>query len=399
MGSLLCGLSQTGLELVLLRLVQAVGAAFLFSNSGAIITDAFPVNERGRALGINQVSIVAGAVVGLVLGGVITTTIGWRWIFFVNVPIGIVATLRAHYDLKEIAPPEVRPQVDWAGNIVFAGGLAALLLGITLGALGELSDLQAIAVVVLGFALLAIFPFVERIARSPMLDLSLFRNRIFAGATLSILLNSLARGAFSFVLVFYLQGPPRFLSPFTAGLFLIPVSASMVALGPVSGWLSDKYGSRGFLVLGLLTASAGFLWLTTIPAEATFLQLTPPLILVGAGMGLFASPNRAAMMTAVPPQRRGVASGIGVTFTNTGATISLGVTLVIMASVLPRGALEGIFLGTSTSGSVASGFLGSIHLIFLISALLCLAAIIPSVLRGPPPVPPTPPPSEPEEPS
>lgn len=385
-GSLICGFSQTGIELVLFRLVQAVGAAFLFSNSGAIITDAFPVHERGRALGINQVSIVAGSVVGLVLGGVITTTIGWRWIFFVNVPIGVVATIRAYLDLKELAAPEVRPQIDWAGNLVFAGALLALLLGVTLGALGEVTEAQAIGLVAVGFVLLLLFPFVEHAATQPMLDLSLFRNRIFSGATLAILLNSLARGAFSFVLVFYLQGPPRFLSPLDAGIYLIPVSASMVALGPLSGWLSDRYGSRGFLVLGLSSSAAGFLWFSTIPTEATFLQLLPPMVLVGAGMGLFAAPNRAALMTAVPNKRRGVASGISTTFVNTGATVSLGITLVVMASVLPPGSLEAIFLGTATSGTVTQGFLTAIHEIFLVSAVLCLAAILPSILRGAAPV-------------
>ncbi len=397
-GSLLCGFSQTGLELVGFRLVQAVGAGFLFSNSAAIITDAFPPNERGRALGINQVSIVVGAVVGLVLGGIITSTIGWRWIFFVNVPIGLVATLRARKDLKELAPPEVRPQLDWAGNLVFAGGLTSLLLGITLGALGEASESWSIGGVLLGLALLVAFPFLERRSDHPMLDLRLFQSRVFSGSTVAILLNALARGAFTFMLVFYLQGPPRFLSPFTAGLFLIPTSASLAILGPVSGWLSDRFGSRGFLVLGLLTSAAGFLWLTTITDHTSFLQLTPPLVLVGAGMGLFASPNRAAMMTAVPPTRRGVASGVGTTFVNTGSTISLGLTLLILASTLPRSLIEGIFLGTATSGTAGHGFLDSIHLVFLVSAVLCVAALVPSILRGPPPVPAGAPPGPPARP-
>jgi len=153
-GSALCGFSQTGLELVLFRLVQAVGAGFLFSNSAAIITDAFPPNERGRALGINQVSIVVGAVAGLILGGVITSTIGWRWIFFVNVPIGLLATVRARLDLKEIAKPEERPRIDWAGNILFAGGLTSILLAVTLGSLGEFSYADALEVGLFGAALL-----------------------------------------------------------------------------------------------------------------------------------------------------------------------------------------------------------------------------------------------------
>ena len=392
-GSALCGFSQTGLELVLFRLVQAVGAGFLFSNSAAIITDAFPPNERGRALGINQVSIVCGAVAGLVLGGVITSTIGWRWIFFVNVPIGLVATLRARADLHELAKPETTPRIDWAGNIVFAGGLTLLLIAVTLGALGTIATPPAFGIGIAGAALLVAFVFVEAKERSPMLDLSLFRIRHFAASAAAMLLNAFARGAFTFILVFYLQGPPRFLSPFDAGLFLIPVSASLAVLGPISGWLSDRYGPRPFLIAGLVVSAAGFLWLTTISSDATFVALVGPLVLVGAGMGLFASPNRAAMMTAVPPNRRGVASGIGTTFLNTGSTISLGLTLIILSSVLTRPEIQAIFLGTAQGGSFTAdaGFLHAIHLIFGISAALIFCALVPVVVRGA--TPPAPPPA------
>jgi EmrB/QacA subfamily drug resistance transporter len=384
-GSALCGFSQTGLELVSFRLVQAIGAGFLFSNSAAIITDAFPPNERGRALGINQVSIVAGAVSGLVLGGVITSTIGWRWIFFVNVPIGIIATFRARADLRELAKPESAPRIDWAGNIVFAAGLSSILLAITLGALGQISAPLAYGTGITGAGLLAGFVLLEWREKSPMLDLGLFRNRQFAASAIATLLNSLARGAFTFILVFYLQGPPRFLSPFTAGLFLIPTSASLAVVGPLSGWLSDRFGPRPFLVAGLIVSASGFLWLATIGPDESIVGLALPLVLVGSGMGLFASPNRAAMMTAVPPNRRGVASGIGTTFVNTGATISLGVTLVIMSSVLSRPEIQAIFLGTARAGGGATtgaGFLDAIHLIFAVSAALILAAIVPSVVRG-----------------
>jgi len=399
-GSLLCGLSQTGLELVLFRLVQAVGAGFLFANSAAIITDAFPPNERGRALGINQISIVVGAVAGLILGGTITSTIGWRWIFFENVPIGIVATLRARADLRELAKREEHAEIDWLGNVAFALGLTLILLGVTLGALDDISGTSAIATTVAGGALLAAFVWIESWVPSPMLDLSLFRNRVFSTSTTATLLNSIARGAFIFVLVFYLQGPPRYLSPFTAGLFLIPVSAAIATFGPVSGWLSDRYGPTWFTILGILISAAGFLWLATIGPNDSFLELTPPLVLVGMGMGLFAAPNRATMMTAVPPNRRGVASGIGTTFLNTGATVSLGVTLAIMAAVVPRSALEVILTGGTVSGPtgvVAAGFLSSIHEIFLVSAGLILLSLVPIVLRGrspPPPAEPAPAPDD-----
>jgi EmrB/QacA subfamily drug resistance transporter len=385
LGSLLCGLSQTGVELVGFRLVQAVGAGFLFANSAAIITDAFPPNERGRALGINQISIVVGAVAGLILGGAITSTFGWRWIFFVNVPIGLIATLRARSDLKELALREEHPRIDWIGNVAFALGLILILAGVTLGALADLGGAYAVAMVILGGGMLVAFVWIESVVPSPMLDLSLFRNRIFASTTTATLLNALARGAFTFVLVFYLQGPPRYLDPFTAGLFLIPVSASLATFGPLAGWLSDRFGPTWFTVGGLLVSAAGFLWLATIGPADSFLQLTPPLVLVGSGMGLFAAPNRATMMTAVPPNRRGVASGIGTTFLNTGATVSLGLTLLIMSSVVPRSALETILTGGTVTGGTSStvaGFLGSIHLIFFASAVLVLISLIPVALRG-----------------
>ena len=390
-GSLLCGLSQTGLELVLFRLVQAVGAGFLFANSAAIITDAFPPNERGRALGINQISIVVGAVAGLILGGVITSTIGWRWIFFVNVPIGVIATLRARADLRELALREEHAQIDWIGNIAFALGLTLILAGVTLGALGDLAGGPALGLVIAGGATLVVFVWVESWVPSPMLDLSLFRNRVFATSSTATLLNAIARGAFTFVLVFYLQGPPRYLDPFTAGLFLIPVSVSLATFGPLSGWISDRYGATWLTIFGLLVSASGFLWLATIGPSDSFAQLTPPLVLVGAGMGMFAAPNRATMMTAVPPNRRGVASGIGTTFLNTGATLSLGVTLVIMSSVVPRSVLEVILTGGTVHGaatSAAAGFLSSIHLIFLVSAALIFLSLVPLALRGRSPAPP-----------
>ncbi|HEV2519263.1 MAG TPA: MFS transporter [Thermoplasmata archaeon] len=384
-GSLLCGLSQTGSELVGFRLLQAVGAGFLFSNSAAILTDAFPANERGRALGINQVSIVVGAVAGLVIGGIISASIGWRWIFFVNVPIGILATLRARVDLRELAPPQETPHIDWVGNVLLAGGLATLLLALTLGALDQISVGAEVAGTVFAFALLGLFLWVETHEPHPMLELSLFRLRQFAASSASMLLTSLARGAFTFVLVFYLQGPPRFLDPFTAGLYLIPTSASLAFFGPVSGWLSDRFGPRWFLLVGLGAAAVGFLWLSGIPPDASFGELAPPLLLVGAGMGLFAAPNRAAMMSAVPPNRRGVASGVGTTLINAGVTVSLAVNLTIMAGVLPRTAIIGILTGSAAgaaSAQVGRGFLTSIHDIFLVSAALTLAALVPTLLRG-----------------
>ncbi len=383
-GSLICGFSTNGIELVSFRMIQAIGAGFLFSNSAAILTDAFPPGERGRALGINQVSIVAGSVVGLVLGGIITSTIGWQWIFFVNVPIGAVATYRAYTDLHELQKPAREEPIDWLGNLAFGGGLAMVLVALTFGSLGQWNGTEMTAGLVIGILLIVVFVFVEGRVRFPMLDLGLFRNAQFTDTSLAAFLNAIGRGAFTFVMIFYLQGPPVYLSPLVAGLFLIPVSASLAVAGPLSGFFSDKYGRRWFTTAGLLVTAGGFVWLTTIPEAAPFALLLAPFVFLGTGMGLFASPNRAAMMSAVPAERRGVASGMGTTLLNTGSTISLGVTLAILASILPLTTLEAILLGNraNVGPDTAALFLQGVHVVFLISAILVLSALALLVIRN-----------------
>lgn len=387
-GSLLCALSQSSFELIGFRMIQALGAGFIFSNSAAILTDAFPANERGRALGINQISIVVGAVSGLVVGGILTSVAGWRWIFFVNVPIGIVGTIWSHYRLRELASLDTVQHIDWAGNLSFAAGLTSILVAVSFTALGVLDVTEFATLLVAGVALLGLFVYVESRVAHPMFDLSLFRLRAFSFSALAMFVNALARGAFSFVMVFYLQSPPHGLTPLAAGLFLVPVSAALAAFGPISGSLSDRYGPRGLASLGLVVSAVGFLLLTQITPDASFAALVPGFVLVGAGMGIFASPNRAAMMNAVPPRRRGIAAGTGTTLINSGTTLSLGLAILIMSRSLPLPSLESIFLGasagTSGGGVPVTEFLGSIHLVFAISAVLLLLCVVPSLLRAEP---------------
>jgi EmrB/QacA subfamily drug resistance transporter len=384
-GSALCSLSQNGPELIGFRLIQGVGAAFLFSNSGAIITDAFPENERGMALGINQVSIVAGSVSGLVLGGLLTYSLGWRSIFYVNIPIGIAATIWAHHNLKELATIKESQKLDLAGNVSFAAGIGLILTGITFYATGTEHLSTVIGMLIAGFIVLLVFIYFELRIDNPMFDLKLFKIRLFAAGNFAIFLNSLARGAVTFVLVFYLQGPTMRLTPLAAGLFLVPTSVSLSFFGPVSGWFSDKYGARVIATLGLTVSAAGFMMLTRLGPTTTFRDLLIPLILIGSGMGIFASPNRASIMNSCPPPERGIASGMSSTLVNVGNISSLGMAFYVMSLSVPVASLAGIFLGTSNGGATGpwiNSFIDSIHYLFYISTAILLAAVIPSLLRG-----------------
>jgi EmrB/QacA subfamily drug resistance transporter len=382
--SALCSLAQSGEQLVAFRLLQGVGSAFLFSNSAAIITDAFPETERGKALGINQVSIVIGSVLGLVLGGVLTTVAGWQSIFYVNIPIGVFATVWCHYRLKEVAVIRKDQKVDVPGNVTFAGGLATVLAAITLEPVSLLSFDQFVLLLGLGVSLLVAFVFIERRAKEPMLDLSLFKLRLFNAGTVASLLNSLARGAVTLVLTFYLQGPSMGLNALTAGIFLIPISASLAFFGPLSGYLSDKHGPRFFAVSGLVMSAVGFLMLGTIGRTVTFWQLAVPLLFVGAGIGLFQSPNRASVMNSVPARARGIASGTSTTVLVAGMSFSIGLAFFVLTSSVPVSELQNIFVGGTTLDNAPwiDSFIASIHNVYYLSAAFVLLGIIPSALRG-----------------
>lgn len=384
LGSFLCGLSQNADQLIAFRIVQATGSAFLFSNSAAIITDAFPISERGRALGINQISIVAGSVTGLILGGAITTLVGWRWIFWVNVPIGLFATFWSYFKLRELSALSSDHRLDIGGNFTFATALFLLLIGITMNAIGGLNIVLAALFVVAAIGLLALFVKIESIAPNPMFDLSLFKNRVFNAGNETIFLNSLSRGSFSLVMVFYLQGPLMNLTPLQAGIFLIPLSVSLSIMGPISGSISDRFGYRKPVMVGLLTSAAGFLIMSGIGSSVTELQILVPLVLIGSGMGIFASPNRSSIMNSVPGARRGVASGISSTLVNVGNTMSIGLAFLFMEISTPKAALDGIFSGKDSliSGFSITGFIYSVHLVFLISAMMLFASTVIYIMLG-----------------
>ncbi len=382
-GSGLCSLSPNGLSLVLFRLIQGTGGALIFANNAAILTDAFPITERGRAIGINQVAATAGSVIGLVAGGVLTSLFGWRSIFWINLAPGAFATIWAYARLKEIGMLSVNRRLDPVGNLLFAGGLAASLLGLSLGAIAGW-DPTEIFMMAVGLVLVIAFVFFELRAPSPMMDMRLFKIKAFLAGILSNLLASIARGAVSLVLVFYFQGA-LLLDALTAGVQLIPFSLAFVAVGPLSGYLSDKYGARGFSTTGLVISATAFILFSLLPANVPYNVLVVPMLLGGAGGGMFVAPNVASIMNSVPVERRGVASGMSATLVNTGFLLSLGVSFVILAGSMPLSTLQAIFAGETVAAGALdlSLFVGAMHSIFLVMAALSLLAAIPSSLRGP----------------
>jgi EmrB/QacA subfamily drug resistance transporter len=379
-GSGLCSVSPNGTLLVVFRLVQGMGGALLFSNSAALLTDVFPPTERGRAIGINQVAGTVGSVSGLALGGILAgSQLGWRSIFWINIPIGTFATAWAYLRLKETSEPMRHEKMDPVGNILFALGLSVALLGMTLGALASWSPALLVAMVA-GVLMLVAFVLVERRVKYPMMDMSLFRIRAFSAGILSNLLAATSRGAVALMLVFYFQGVLQ-LDPLRAGLMLIPFSLAFVSFGPLSGYLSDKLGSRGFATGGLLLTSFALFWFGLVPF-GPFDQLVVPMLIAGVGGGMFVAPNVASIMNATPAPRRGFASGMSSTLFNVGFLLSLGTAFVVMAGSVPTNILQEIFAGGSVAiaPDVLQRFVSSVHEVFLLMAFVSAFAAIPAFL-------------------
>jgi len=385
-GSGLCSIAPNGISLVAFRLVQGTGGALIFANAAALLTDVFPPTERGRALGLNQVAGTFGSVLGLALGGILAgSSLGWRSIFWINLPVGTFATLWAFTKLRETSQPRRDEKLDPVGNVLFAAGLASSLLGLMFGALGGWSSFSVAAIGV-GVFLVVAFVVAETKVKFPMMDLSLFKIRAFASGMAANLLASMARGGVSLVLVFYFQGV-LLLDAFTAGLQLIPFSVAFVTFGPISGYLSDKYGSRGFATAGVLVVSAALFWFGSLAVgRPGFYQLLPPMLLAGAGGGMFVAPNIASIMNATPAPRRGVASGMSSTLINTGFLLSLGTAFVVMATSVPITVLQAIFSGTSVSiGELQlQNFINSLRGLFLLLGIVSLFSAVPAFMTKKP---------------
>ena len=350
-------------QIIFFRLIQAIGGAFLFANSAAILTDAFPAKQRGFALGVNQIAFIGGSFLGLLLGGVLAP-ISWRLIFLVSVPVGVVGTVWAYLMLKETAEVRKGQKLDIPGNILFAGGLIALLVSLTYGLepyggspMGWGSPF-VLGVIAIGLLMLAAFWWYEKRAPQPLFDLKLFSIRSFFAGNLAAFLAALARGGLQFLLIIWLQGiwlPLHGVSyedaPFWAAVYMLPMTVMFMLFGPLSGYLSDKHGARKFAMAGMILNVIGFVGLLLLPADFSYPVFAVLLAIMGAGMGLFAAPNTATIMSSVPPHTRGVASGMRATVLNTANTLSITLVFTLLTIGL-AGPLPGAISGGLTSAGV-----------------------------------------------
>ncbi len=349
--------TTAALVLIGMRIVQGIGGALLMANSAAILTDAFPSNQRGMALGINVVAGISGSFIGLVLGGLLSG-IDWHLVFLVSVPIGIFGTVWAYLKLEETGVVR-RAKIDWLGNITFAVGLIAVLVGITYGIqpygssdMGWTSPTVLIEVLG-GILVLGLFVWIERRVESPMFNLALFRIRAFTAGNLASLLASIGRGGLMFMLIIWLQGiwlplhGYNFVqTPLWAAIYMLPLTVGFLCAGPLSGFLSDRFGARPFATGGMLAAAVTFALLSLLPADFAYSTFAVLLFFNGFAMGMFSAPNTAGIMNSVPAGQRGVASGMRSTFQNSGMTLSIGLFFTLMvlglAATLPTSLYHGL---------------------------------------------------------
>ena len=347
--------------LIVFRIVQGVGGACLMANAAAIITDAFPVNQRGMALGINNIVGVSGMFVGLVLGGLLAP-INWRLVFLISVPVGLFGTVWAYLKLRELGEPKRRP-IDWWGNATFALGLICLMVAVTFGirpygmAATAWASPRVLVLLACGIVSLVAFAVIERRVSDPMFRLSLFRIRAFTYGTLSTFLSAIARGGLMFMLIIWLQGiwlPEHGYdfarTPLWAGIFMLPLTAGLLVAGPVSGYLSDRLGQRAFATGGMVGAAGSFALLILLPTNFSYTAFALVLALNGIAMGMFAAPNRAAVMNSLPSGDRGAGGGMNQTFQNSAQVVSIAIFFTMMIAALSTSLPHTIATGLEAHG-------------------------------------------------
>ena len=352
------------LEIIIFRMIQAVGGALFMANSAAILSDAFPSDERGKALGINTVAGMSGNILGLVLGGILAI-FNWRYIFLVSVPFGLIGTILSFYKLKELSIKAVKTKLDIWGNLTFVSGITLLLIGVTYGLIPYGNNPMGwnnpwvIASMSLGLISLILFPIIETRVESPMFNLNLFKIKSFTFGILATLLSGLARGGAMILIIILLQGiwlPLHGYSyastPFWAGVYLMPLIIGMIVMAPISGILSDKYGPRWIATTGMALVTLSFLLLIAIPSNFSYLELGLILLVMGIGNGMFGSPNNASIMNSVSAEDRGVASGMMFTMFNTATPASIAIFFTIVVIGLTQRFPEAMTSSLASIGAV-----------------------------------------------
>src|SRR4051812_36772281 len=379
--SLGAGFAPTATVLIAWRLLQGVGAAFLFANASALVTDAFPREQLGLAMGTNVMVAAIGLVLGPVLGGALVA-ISWQWVFWFNVPLAAAGSIWAGRVLHEQAKADEVRGLDPAGTLAFVVGLTGLVFGVSRGGLDGWSDPVTVAGLVVGGLLLPAFILIERRQRAPMLDLTIFRSRMFAAATGAAFINGLSRFALMFVFVFYFQGVKGD-DPITAGIKLAPMAIGMLIASPLAGHWADRRGSRALAASGMVVGGLALAGMTTLTVDSPDWLSTLWLFLVGVGSGMFNSPNTAAMMGTVPAHRRGVAAGARTMLQNTGAVLSIAFVLAIVTASVPKETLLAIFSGVATSLSdrQLEPFVHNMHIALWVLAATSLIGAFVSLMR------------------
>jgi EmrB/QacA subfamily drug resistance transporter len=379
--SLGAGFAGGGAVLILWRIAQGVGGAFLFANAGALVTDAFPREQLGLAMGTNTMVAAVGLVIGPVLGGALVS-ISWHWVFWFNVPFAVLGSLWAGTVLHELARPDEARGYDPLGTVTFVVGLTGLVYGVSRGGISGWSDGLTIAGLVAGAVLLPLFVLIERHQRAPMLDLTIFESRMFSAATAAAFINGLSRFALLFVFVFYFQGVKGD-DPITAGIKLAPMALGMLIASPLAGIWADRHGSRALAALGMIVGALALAGMTTLGIDSPGWQPALWLFVVGVASGMFNSPNTAAMMGTVPPYRRGIAAGARTMLQNTGAVISIAFVLAIVTSSVPTKVLLSIFSGVTTglSDATLEPFIHNMHTALWVLAATSVVGAVVSLMR------------------
>jgi EmrB/QacA subfamily drug resistance transporter len=382
--SLLAGFATNAGELIAARTLMGVGGAFMMANSSVIVTDAFPRKGLGQALGINMMVAAAGSTLGVVVGGIMTS-ISWQWVFWFNVPLGIIGTLWAAINLRELVELEKGQKLDLAGNATFFVGLMGLLIALTLGGIEGWGTPLVVVGILAAVVFLPTFLVVELRVEAPMLDLSMFKSRIFAFGNTSAFMNSIAQFAVMFMFVFFFIGV-RGDDHLMAGILLMPLAGTMFLASPVSGWLADRMSARVISTLGMLITAVGLIGMgTLIGVETSYWEIALLMVVVGAGSGIFNSPNTRAIMNSVRPDQRGVASGARALLANTGGVLSIALAISIITSALPVDQMFEIFSGTVAQGlsaQEAAPFISGFHTALFVGAAASLVGAAFSAARG-----------------